>query len=350
MTQARTTLRRAATAFQTLVPYGKPYRRHLAAGGVATVVLVAARLAFPWPLRGLLEITFPKSAGNRGGAVLALVPASGDPLVWLVGSFAVIVLVWGVSEALQRWEFTRYATGLMRDVQKVALRRVPKAVKSGQSAGDLISTVTSDTALVKTGVKSILISMSRNGGFFLGVAFIVLLISPPIGSVFLAGGLATIGAGAVGAWRSSMVIRRSRLRQGELTDDLHQLLSGAADAGESVIKRSKRPDSKASRIEGVTTLVIHIILGASTCTILILTVRAGRAGSMTPGSVFTILAYILLMHNKTVSLGRAIVRLGRVLPSAERIARLAQRKTSSAPAEPKLARTLNREEPQGGRG
>lgn len=334
MTQARTTLRRAATALRILIPYGRPYRRHLASGGVATAILVAARLAFPWPLRGLLEATFPQSAGNRGGAVLALVPTSGDPVVWLVGSFAVIVLVWGVSEALQRLEFTRYSVGLVRDVQKAALRRVPKAVQSGQSAGDLISTVTADTALVKTGVKSILISMSRNGGFFVGVAVVVMLISPPIGTVFLAGGLATIGAGAAGAWRSSMIIRRSRQRQGELTDDLHQLLSGAAEPSSPVAKQSKRPDSKASRIEGLTTLIIHVILGASTCTILILTVRAGQTGSLTPGSVFTILAYILLMHNKTVSLGRSIVRLGRVLPSAERIARLAKRKPSSSPTKP----------------
>jgi ABC-type multidrug transport system fused ATPase/permease subunit len=335
MTQARTTLRRAATTFRTLAPYGRPYRRHLASGGAATLVLVGARLAFPWPLRGLLEVTFPQSAASRGGTVVALLTGFGDPVVWLVGSFALIVLVWGTSEAVQRLEFTRYSTGLMRDVQKAALRRVPKAVKSGQSAGDLISTATSDSALVKTGVKSILISISRNGGFFLGVAVIVMLISPLIGVVFLAGGLATIATGAVGAWRSSMIIRRSRLRQGQLTEELHQLLSGTPQVSTvPTASKASKPDSKSSRIEGVTTLVVHILLGLCTCLILVLTVRAGRDGSLTPGSVFTILAYILLMHNKTVALGRSIVRLGRVLPSAERIARLAKRKATKSGARP----------------
>ena len=331
MTQLRTTARRARTAIRVLWPYGRPYRRHLVEGSVATLVLVAARLAFPWPLRGLMEIVFHQNATGRGGAVLALVPRTGDPVVWLVGSFAAIVLLWGVSESLQRQAFTRYSVGLVREVQKAALRRLPAAAKRGQGAGDLISTVTSDAARVKTGVKSILIGMSRNGGFFLGVAVIVILIDPLIGIVFLLGGLATIAAGGVGAWRSSMIIRRSRQREGELTEDLHQFFSGAAELSQPQ-PDSQRPDSKATRVEGLTTLAVHAILGLSTCAILLLTIQAGRNGSLSSGSVFTILAYILLMHNKTVGLGRSIVRLGRVLPSAERIARLAKRRPPRASA------------------
>ncbi|MDT4959720.1 MAG: ATP-binding cassette, subfamily bacterial [Pseudonocardiales bacterium] len=324
MTQVRTTVRRARTAVRVLAPYGRPYRRHLIEGAVATVVLVAARLAFPWPLRGLMEIVFHQNLTARGGTVLGLVPHVGDPIIWLVGAFAVIVLVWGVSESLQRLAFTRYAVGLVRDVQAEALRRLPRAVKRGESAGDLISTVTSDASRVKTGAKSILIGMSRNGGFFLGVAVIVSLIDPLIGIVFLTGGLATVAAGAVGAWRSSMIVRRSREREGALTDDLHQFLSGTAELAKPA-PQSRRADSKATRVEGLTTLAVHAILGTSTCTILVLTIQEGRSGALSSGSVFTILAYILLMHNKTVGLGRSIVRLGRVLPSAERIAKLTKK-------------------------
>jgi len=331
MTQVRTTLRRARTTVRVLRPFGRPHRRHLIEGGVATVVLVAARLAFPWPLRGLLEVVFPQTPTGRGGAVLALVPRVGAPVIWLVGSFALIVLIWGVAESLQRLAFTRYAVGLVRDVQKAALRHLPAAAQRGQGAGELISTVTSDAARVKSGIKSILIGMSRNGGFFLGVAVIVSLIDPLIGAVFLVGGLATALAGGIGAWRSSMIIRRSRQREGELTEDLHQFFSGSAELSQPA-PDSRRADSKATRVESLTTLAVHAILGASTCTILVLTIHAGRSGALSAGSVFTILAYILLMHNKTVGLGRAIVRLGRVLPSGERIARLAKSRRGPAPA------------------
>lgn len=331
MTQVRTTSRRARAALKILLPYGRPHRLHLVEGGLATMVLVAARLAFPWPLRGMMEVVF-RNPTSRGQTVLKLVPKVGDPVVWLVGSFAVIILIWAVSEFFQRLAFTRYAVGLVADVERAALGRLPDALESGQGMGDLMSTVTSDSTRLKTGTKSILIGISRNGLFFLGVAGIVTLIDPLVGIVFLAGGLATIAAGAVGAWRSSMVIRRSRRREGEMTESLHQYFSGASNLPPPVTD-PKRPDSKVTRIEGLTTSAVHAILATSTFAILMLTIQAGRNGSLSAGSVFTILAYILLMHNKTVSLGRAIVRLGRVLPSAERIARLAKPKPPRAAPE-----------------
>ena len=52
MRQMRKTLRRTRAAYRVLAPYGTPYRKHLLDGALATLVLVAARLAFPWPLRG----------------------------------------------------------------------------------------------------------------------------------------------------------------------------------------------------------------------------------------------------------------------------------------------------------
>ena len=77
-----------------------------------------------------------------------------------------------------------------------------------------------------------------------------------------------------------------------------------------------------TRIEGITTFAVHAVLAGTTCAILVLAVRAGRGGHLSAGSVFTILAYILLMHNKTVGFGRRIVRGGRLLPCAERVAAL----------------------------
>jgi len=45
MTQLRTTVARARSASRVLLPYGRPYRRHLIEGALAAIVLVAARLA-----------------------------------------------------------------------------------------------------------------------------------------------------------------------------------------------------------------------------------------------------------------------------------------------------------------
>lgn len=321
MNEILRTARRARKAYRTLAPYGRPYRRRLIEGSLATLLLVACRLAFPWPLRGLMEIVFHQGVRGRGATVAALVPHTGDPMWWLVGSFVVIILLWGVSESIQRLAFTRFAVGLVRDAKAAAFEQLPRAAET-REAGDLIAAVTGDVARVKSGVKTILIGTSRNAVFFIGVTIIVSLIAPLIGLVFFAGGIATVAVGALGAWRSSRIVRRSRKREGVLTDELHRYFAGTAELPDSGGDPERRPDSKVTRVEGITTFAVHAVLAATTCGILVLAVDAGRSGRLSPGSVFTILAYIMLMHNKTVGFGRRIIRGGRLLPSAERVAGL----------------------------
>jgi ABC-type multidrug transport system fused ATPase/permease subunit len=328
MRQMRKTLRRTRAAYRVLAPYGAPHRKHLLDGALATLVLVAARLAFPWPLRGLMEIVFHQNSSGRAQGVVNLVPHKGDPVLWLIGAFVVIILVWGVAESRQRLAFTRYALGLTYDVRKAAIKRLARRDSQVSGHGDLVSTVTGDVTRVKTGVKSILIGMSRNGAFFLGVAVIVTVIDPVVGLVFVAGGLATVVAGAWGASRSSPIIRRSREREGALTDELQRHLAGDTELS-APPHGHREPDSKATRVEGLTTFTVHAILAATTCAMLALTIQDGLTGELSPGAVFTILAYVLLMHNKTVGLGRSIVRVGRVVPSAVRIAALLKRRPRS---------------------
>ena len=322
------TLRQSRSAYRFLAPYGRPHRSHLVQGGLLTLVLVAARLAFPWPLRGLMEIVFQNGAPGRATGVVDMVPSAGDPELWLIGAFVVIILVWGVSESFQRLAFTRFAIGLVHDVRRKAIGRVTTD-DTEASPGELISTITGDTSRLKSGITSILIGFTRNGVFFLGVAVIVTLIDPLIGLVFLVGGQATVVASAVGASISSPISRKSRKREDALTEGLHQHLVGQTPMKKPSRKKVK-PDSRTTRVEGLTTFVVHAILAVTTCAILALTINAGQSGQLSPGAVFTVLAYILLMHNKTVGLGRSIVRAGRVLPSVKRIAAIVKKKPRSS--------------------
>jgi ABC-type multidrug transport system fused ATPase/permease subunit len=269
---------------------------------------------------------------GRGGTVLGFVPHIGSPVWWLVGSFVAIILLWGVSESFQRLSLTRFAVGLVRDARAAAIARIPAA--DDRQPGDLIAAVTGDAARVKSGVKTILIGTTRNAAFFVGVTMIVSLIYPVVGLIFFAGGIVTIVVGALGAWRSSRVARRSRRRESEFTDDLHKYFSGHAELPSSAFDPARRPDSKVTRIEGITTLAVHAVLGASAWAILIVSIDAGRSGRLSGGSVFTILAYVMLMHNKTVGFGRRIIRGGRLLPSAERLAKLAGAPPAGNPTSP----------------
>ena len=321
MTDSRPLFGSAYRAFRILRPYGRPYRSHLVTGSAGAFVVVACRLAFPWPLRGVLELAFHKT-GGRGAVIANLAPNVGSKTAWLVGTFVAIVLLQGIGEYVQRLGFARYAIGLSRDARASAVRALVASGSLTAQPGDSTSRIIGDASRVRSGVKVVLISLTRNGIFYAGVTAILAVIDLQIASVFLGGGVAAVVIGLIGAGRVHRITRRSRRREGKLAEALHLHVSGSASAGEllSAVTDGGRADSKATRVEGLTTIAVHCAFAASTCTILVLAIQAGQSGRLSFGAVFTILAYVLLMHNRTVRLGRSAVRTGKLLASATRLA------------------------------
>ncbi len=48
-----------------LIAYGRPHNRWLLIGTAASFGVVFFRLALPWPLRGVIEVVFPKAGGDK---------------------------------------------------------------------------------------------------------------------------------------------------------------------------------------------------------------------------------------------------------------------------------------------
>jgi ABC-type multidrug transport system fused ATPase/permease subunit len=323
--------RRAVIAWRGIAPFARPHRGALVPGLLGALGIVAARLAVPWPLRGVLELTL-HDGGTRGAAVSGLVPAGADPVLWLTASFVAIIAIWALAEYVQRLAFARFASGTVRDARDAAIKRLEATGTTSRDPGELLARIMGDSQRLKSGIRGVLVGTTRNGLFFLGVATILLLIDLDIGLVFVAGGVLSVAVACVGAHNAARLTRKFRRRESALTGRLHRLLARGAQAAagedpepaaEPVTKDKPagRPaDSKLSRIEGYTTIAIHFVLAAATCAILVLAINAGRAGTVSPGEVFIVLIYVTLMHNKMVSFGRMIVRLGRVVTSAERLA------------------------------
>jgi ATP-binding cassette subfamily B protein len=322
---------RLARVVRRLWPSIRRHRRLLVTGTVGTLFVVACRLAYPWPLRGVLEVAFK----HRHSGVADLVPGNGDPVLWLGAAFLAIVLIQGMAELVQRVSFARFSIGLARDVRAEALAGIARGPSpDGDEAGDLIARIIGDTARFKSGLKGVLIRLTQNGTFFVGVAVALLLMDTLLGVVFLTGGTLILIVAGVGAARVSRVSKRLRKREGDLASRMHASLAGDVEhlaELDDTERRAGQAEAKTTRMEGLTILAVHALLGVTVVSVLALGGDAVRSGRMQPADLFTVLFYLLQVHNPTVRLGRQAMRLGRVLASAERLVKLMDRPAAPAP-------------------
>jgi ATP-binding cassette subfamily B protein len=331
-----------------LGPYARPHRRWLVFGSLGTLFVVACRLAFPWPLRGVLELAFDQQ-GSTGVADMA--PSAGDPALWLGGAFVLIVLIQGLAELVQRVSFARFSIGLVHDARTAAVERLsqPRTPNGDKrDPGDLIARVIGDSARVKSGLKGVLIRMTQNGVFFWGVLIVLFVIEWRLGLVFLAGGALMTTIALFGAVRVTNISRRLRRKEGLLAGRMHALLVGDGaddqDEVEAAERKSARGEAKTTKVEGLTIWGVHATLAVTSCAVVLLGLQLVRSGVMQPADMFTVLFYLLMVHNPTVRLARQTVRLGRVLASAERLAKVIEPERGKPQAAAQPAASLARVE------
>ena len=115
-------------AIRTLVRYGRRHRFWLGIGTAASIGVVLFRLALPWPLRGVVEVVFPK--GTQGGKLLVdYLPAWGDPVLWLGAFYLILAFGAGLFELFQRTNIMRFAAHTVHDLRADAVRALAASGK-----------------------------------------------------------------------------------------------------------------------------------------------------------------------------------------------------------------------------
>ena len=313
-------------AVAMIARYGRPHRRKLASGVAAAVLVVAIRLAMPWPLRGVLETVFPSR--HHGGrhphpALTQWLPGSGDPVLWLAGLYLLLALASGLAEMVQRVRMKQYAVGVVHDLRVDAVRGIAGG-KSETSSGDLLARIVGDSARIKEGLSGILVHVSQNGLLFLGVAVVFLVLHPLLGAVFAAGGLLSILVGFVTVPSVATVADAQRGYEGRFTETLRKALKHQDfdEADEAVDRKSATGDVRTTKLITRSAVLVHCVFGATVGAGLWIGARAVEAGTMEPGALFLFVAYALTAHRRIVMIGRQIARSGKVLATTGRIADL----------------------------
>ncbi len=311
-------------AVQALLwPFGRRHRRHLGVGFLSTIALVLCRLAFPIPLKGIVELSVPSSA--KGRMVVDLLPTWGDPVLWLSAGAVGLAVLGGLAEHFQRLSFARFTSRSLNDARMAAMTSIGAPEGRKRDPGTLVACIVADSARVKQGLKGLLNHVTANGLLFLTVCGVLLATDVRLGLIQLAGGAVVTVIALFGASRVAGVAERHRAGEGDLADAVHRALLGGGDDShggdfEDVDAASGVADIEMSRWEGRTTCAVQVTLTVMGGALLWIGLRAVDAGRMATGDLVAVVAYLLILHEPTVRLARQVARLGPVLASAERLA------------------------------
>ena len=298
-----------------LLPYARRHRGMLGRGMLFTCLLVAARLALPLPLTQVVE----RSASSAAGS------GSGSPVALLSAIFVSLAVVAGTAEHHQRLAFAHFAGRSISDARTEALARA-QAV-DGDGSVDLTTQVMGDSHRVKQGLKGVLNHITVNGLLVLGVCVALAFADMRLGLVQLAGAAVLCLVAVLGATRVAAVAAEHRQRETALAGSVHRLVVGEHAADDAAAVSALREldaesgvaDIGMTRWEGLTTCAVHAVLVITAAVVLVVGMQATKDGQMSTGTLFAVMAYLLVLHGPAVRFARQITRIAPVLVSARHL-------------------------------
>ncbi|MFQ5464315.1 MAG: ATP-binding cassette domain-containing protein [Thermodesulfobacteriota bacterium] len=330
------TKKKKQRAIDAIITYGGPHRRRLVRGGLATIGVVFFRLAMPWPLRGVVEVVFPRGS-HSGRLMVDYLPGWGDPVLWLGGVYLLLALGLGVSEYIQRVDIMRFAAGTVHDMRAAAVRAAKwLPLQERATSGDLIARIIGDSARIKAGLSGIMVHGLQNGLLFLAVCLLLLYISLPLGMVFLVAGVIALYIGLTTSTPVAETASKHRSKEGDYAAALQEgLETGGLDLQlEELNSSSARKEVKTTRLIARSSLFIHVVLAAAVGLALWVGAKGVTAGMIAPGELFLFIAYALTVHRRMVQVGRQSARTGKVLACANRIGSIISNAASAGARRP----------------
>jgi ATP-binding cassette, subfamily B, bacterial len=320
----------AGRTFGVLARFGRPYRAVLALGVAATIAVVFFRLALPWPLRWVLEVVYPVGSDFNLADYL---PTFGTPAAWLALLYLVLACGAGLMEMCQRVLLARFAAQTVHDLRAVAVQGARRARR--HSSGELIARVVGDTARIKARLAGVLVLVPRDGLIFAGVCGLLVWISPPLGGVFVVGGLVAV----LIAVRLSHAVANNAQKQRRSEGFYATALQQSLDRGDSDLELEKhnvgsaKKDVHSTRIVAFAMLLMHVVLATTVGIALWLGTEQLVAGTMTAGELFLFVMYAFTGHRRMVRMGRQVAKVGKLRACTRRVAALVDLDVASAAAE-----------------
>ena len=325
---ASSRLHQILAVMRGLAHYGAHHKAVFAGGVASALIVVAAKLALPWPLRAVADSWTPCASSG----LLAIVPAGFDPVLCMGALFLLLGFVLGFFDMVERVCFARFSLSTVKDMRAEAMAIVME--KRSLHSGDLMTRFLSDSQRVSAGMKNFLVHVFTSTILLLGMTWILFHMAPTLGFIFL--GATVMNMVVTGYFARKLFISalRTRAKEGKFANRLFKAIKAAPtekesdtddgeDSGESGADvkpvRRKRSTARHTHMQGIATWSAYAIFGVAVLISLWLGSQAVAAGELSKGDMVVFMMYALMLQSPSVKLARQGARSGKIFGSAFRL-------------------------------
>ena len=323
---------------KTLYPYAAKHKANFLKGALAALIVVATRIALPWPFRGIVEILFQENAALPEFFTVRLPDATHAAL--LLGlTFFLLIVLFGLADFLERLWFARFAIGVMRDLRHDAylLALEQHQMYGKKKRGDLIARLIGDTARIKNGLKGFFVHFLPNFFLFAGVTVILLLMNSGLGLIFVGSFLVVGTVVALSARRQLHASLKHRRKEGKLSDRMLKSMRRKdkgqyRQEGDKTFRKlnikSGKYEASLTQAEGLTTWIISAVFGVTVLLAIWVGAHAVARNQLDMGDMTVFMMYAIMMRGPIVRLGRYGTRIGKILGTSYRVAEIIKNKNT----------------------
>jgi ATP-binding cassette subfamily B protein len=320
------------STWHILGPFLRRQWRALVVAALSTVVVAAAEVLRPFPLKFVIDHLF------AGGTAPESFDVGRDEL-WLLAGVAGLVLAIALMEAVGGYlmdvRLMRAGERIVHDLRVAIyahLQRLSLGYHQRRHHGDLVTRVTGDVSAVGTVFSSSLGTLVSAGLTLVGMVVVGFILDPVLALV----AFASAPLLAVIAFRFRRRIRTLSRRQRTMEGEIASLAAEALSSIQQVRalgterhehERLERKSEErlaagyeATLVEGRFSRVIDFVGAIATAAVLVVGVFRIAAGALSPGELVVMVAYARRVYRPLRLMAREWVRLSRAMARADRVA------------------------------
>lgn len=317
-----------------LWPHTRPHKGLLLGGALLSALVVAFRIAQPWPLKWMLDLLTGRPPHQvLGGLVdnpelgVAALSVMYIGLTVLAGAaeYGQLIALAGLGNRVMYSFRARLFTHVLRQ---------PLAFHEGREEGELLTRIVYDTARLRQGVNGLLTRVLQTLAMFLAMSAVLFWLDAGLAAVLAVSGVVALMAmGRIGR-RIVRAARKQRRREGRLASlvaedllgvrELHAYRTGDIPDARFVRQnvKSLKQEQKVRRLGAALLFRTELVLALSVTVILWLGARAVQAGELTPGGLVLFVSYAVGLYRPFAQFARQTARSGKTFACAERLANI----------------------------